>query len=334
MARLKEVAQLAGVSPSVASRVLNNDAGARIHPDTRQRVLDAAKQLEYVPDHRARALRLSRAGAIALVVPEVNNAIFASLHAGVQEASLEHSSAVFLAQLVHDGPSLNRLIGNGRVDGVILQRSEGVDDDELRGSLSVDVPAVLFNTTLEGHTGSVSLDDRAAVVTAVEHLVALGHERIAFISGAEQHDAAARRRAAFDEVATARGLSRPEWVQPAGWEAPAGAAAMTALLTGAERPTAVVVASTNAAVGALSAALAAGVDVPGELSIVTVHETWLAQFVSPALTTVAMPMHAAGLAAATMLFEHLGGAELHDLVVTDPAPELVARGSTAAPRRT
>lgn len=337
MARLREVAELAKVSLSVASRVLNNDAGARINPETRQRVLDAAAELQYVPDHRARALRLSRAGAIALIVPEVNNAIFASLHSGVQEACQERSTAVFLAQLASPtdvSNALGSLIGNGRVDGVILQRSEEYDDDALRRAIQLDVPVVLFNSTLESHIGSVALDDTASVRTALEHFRALGHTKVGFLSGAARHDAAVRREQAFRGHTAHLGLeTRDVWIQQAGWEAPAGAAAMTRLLEVEERPTAVLVASMNAGVGALSAALSHGVRIPEEMSLTSIHDTWIAQYMTPALTTVAMPMHAAGRAAAAMLLDHVGGADLKDLVTADPAPQLIERASTAPPPR-
>ncbi|MDO7881924.1 LacI family DNA-binding transcriptional regulator [Salinibacterium soli] len=337
MARLKDVAQLAQVSVSVASRVLNNDEGARINADTRKRVFEAAEQLAYVPDHRARALRLARAGAIALVVPEVNNAIFANLHAGVQEICHESSTAVFVAQLdppEDDSRSLARIIGNGRVDGVILQRSEQYSDEALRRAIQLDIPVVLFNSTLEGHVGSVAMDDAGSVNVALEHLRGLGHTDIAFIAGAAQHDAAARRLVAFRELLGASGAPvRDEWIVPAGWEAPAGAEAMRSLLELPERPTAVLVASVNASIGALSAALAAGVRVPEELSIVTIHDTWQAEYVTPSITTVAMPMHAAGQWAASMVLDHLSGSPLRDEVITSPAPRLVVRSSTSAPRR-
>jgi LacI family transcriptional regulator len=336
MARLKDVALLAEVSLSVASRVLNNDVGARINPATRQRVVDAAQQLNYVPDHRARALRLSRAGAIALVVPEVNNAIFASLHAGVQEACHERSTAVFLSQLgapAEGHSALGGIIGNGRVDGVILQRSEQYSDEALRAAIQLDVPVVLFNSRLEGHTGSVALDDRASVAVALDHVAALGHRSVGFLSGAAQHDAAIRREKAFRELTVERGLeTRDSWIQEAGWEAPAGAAAMAHLLDQPEKPTAVLVASLNAGIGALHSALAHGVSVPRDMSLMAIHDTWLATYSTPTLTTVAMPMHAAGRAAATMLLDHVSGAELSDIIIASPAPELMARESTAAPR--
>lgn len=334
MARLRDVAARAQVSVSVASRVLTNDTGARINAQTRERVLQAAADLQYVPDHRARALRLSRAGAIALIVPEVNNAIFSSLHQGVQSVVHARNSSVFLAQLDSesaDPRALADVIGNGRVDGVILQRNEHLTDDDLLTGTRLDVPVVLFNTRLEGHLGSVALDDRRAVAIAIAHLRDLGHERIGFIAGAPRHDAALRRLEGFRQAMTTADLAvHEEWIVPAGWEAPAGAAATATVLSRRERPTALVTASLNAAIGAVRAAHEAGVSVPSELSIVTIQDAWMAQYTIPTLTAVAMPMRQAGARAATMLLDHLGGEPLRDELVTDPTPELLARESTAS----
>lgn len=335
MARLKDVAARAQVSVSVASRVLNNDTEARINAQTRERVLAAAAELQYVPDHRARALRLSRAGAIALIVPEVNNAIFSSLHQGVQSVVHARNSSVFLAQLdgeSADAHALAGVIGNGRVDGVILQRNEHLTDDDLLAATRLDVPVVLFNTRLDGHLGSVALDDRRAVAIAIAHLRELGHERIGFIAGAPRHDAALRRLEGFRQAMTAADLPvHEEWIVPAGWEAPAGAAATATVLSRRRRPTALVTASLNAAIGALRAAHEAVVAVPSGLSIVTIQDAWMAQYTVPTLTTVAMPMRQAGARAATMLLDHLGGEPLTDELVSDPPPELIARESTSAP---
>lgn len=335
MVRLKDVAERAGVSVSIASRALTDDAQARMSAETRARILAAAAELGYQPDHRARALRLSRSGAIALVVPEVNNAIFGGLHEGIQEACQSRRTAVLLGQLNasdRSSDALSRLIGNGRVDGVVLQRAESYDDDALRAALDVPVPTVLFNSRLPDRVGSVVLDDPAAVRIAVEHLRQLGHTAIGFIAGAAQHDAAARRLEAFTAL-TADDPPHPEWTQEGGWEAPAGHAAMSRILGLEERPTAVIVASLNAAVGALHAAAQHGVRVPDDLSIVSVHDAWIASYTVPELTTVRMPMVEAGHRAASMLLDHLDGAELEDVVLESPAPELIARESSAPPRR-
>lgn len=335
MVRLKDVAERAGVSVSVASRALTDDSQARISADTRARIVAAATELGYQPDHRARALRLSRSGAIALIVPEVNNAIFGGLHSGIQEACQLRKTAVLLGQLNASDlgrDALSKLIGNGRVDGVVLQRAENYDDDALAAAIDIPVPVVLFNSQLTGHAGSLVLDDPASVRTAVEHLRELGHTDIGFIAGAAHHDAAARRLDAFREY-TDDASAHPEWIQEGGWEAPAGETAMERILRLDQRPTAVVVASLNAAVGALHAAAQAGVSVPGDLSIVAIHDAWIASYTVPALTTVRMPMVEAGTRAADMLLDHLDGAPLEDRVLESPTPELIIRDSSAAPRR-
>lgn len=335
MAELKDVAAAAGVSISVASRVLTADAKARIHPDTRQRVLAVAGEIGYVPSHRARALRMSRAGALALIVPDVNNAVFAPLLAGVDEVATSRSVSVLLGQL--DGPragkrELDALVGKGRVDGVVLQRREDFTDRMLASTLDTDVPVVLFNSRLKGRTGSVLLDDVEAARIATRHLLDLGHEHLGFVGGTVRHDAAARRLKGFRAAMRAAGRSVAKSdVVAAGWEADAGMAAAKRLLDASPPPTGLVVASVNAAFGAVSCASRAGIRVPEELSVVAVQDTWMAEVYCPPVTVVRMPLQEAGAAATSMLLDHIDGAPLADLVLRTPVPELVVRGTTGRP---
>ncbi|MGQ4435872.1 MULTISPECIES: LacI family DNA-binding transcriptional regulator [unclassified Streptomyces] len=338
MAGLKDVAASAGVSMSVASRVLTADAKARIHPDTRQRVLAVAAEIGYVPSHRARALRMSRAGALALIVPDVNNSVFAPLLTGVDEVASSRSVSVLLGQLGSPRAGvreLRALVGQGRVDGVLLQRREDFTDRMLAAVLDVEVPVVLFNSQLQGHTGSVVLDDAEASTIATQHLLDLGHERLGFIGGTARHDAAGRRLKGFRAAMRAAGrpVARSAAVA-AGWEADAGAAAATRLLEMSPSPTGLVVASVNAAFGAVYCASRAGIRVPEELSVVAVQDTRMAEVYCPPLTVVRMPLQEAGSAATSMLLDHIDGAALSDLVLRTPVPELVVRGSTGRPLAT
>lgn len=336
MARLRDVATRAGVSLSVASRALTNDASARISEETRARVQEAARELSYVPDQRARALRLSRSGAIALVVPEVNNAIFAAVYEGVQATCRDRQVAVLLGQIDRNDAgrvtALSTLIGHGRVDGVILQRSEQFTDDDVSSIVDVDVPVVLFNSRLPAHPGSVALDDAASVEVALGHLRDLGHRSIGFVAGPPNHDAAARRLETFGRLVQEWGLQpAPGWDRPEGWDADSGHRVMMQLMRSQDPPTAVLAANVNAGIGALAAAAQHGVVVPDQMSVVAIQDTWMASYVTPRLTTVRMPMALAGASAAALLLDHLEGADLGDLVVSDPAPELVLRQSSAAP---
>ncbi|MFD4022182.1 LacI family DNA-binding transcriptional regulator [Streptomyces sp. NPDC058576] len=329
MATLQDVATAAGVSKSVASRVLNNDSAARVAPQTRARVIKAAQHLRYVPDHRARALRSLRSGAIALVVPDVTNAVFAELHAGVQSALAPVGMTVLLCQLPADS-RLSDIVGQGRVDGVLLQRREDHDDDTLTGILDTELPVVLFNSTLGARVGSVVLDDADAARVATAHLLSLGHRRIGFLGGTEHHDAARRRAAGYRHTMREAGLRvDADWTVAAGWEADAGERGVDALLAARRPPTAIVTASVNAALGAVSHAVRRQVAVPGELSVVAIQDTWFARVANPSVTVVQLPLRAAGAVAADMLLDHLGGAPLTDRVVDEPAPRLVPRESTA-----
>lgn len=340
MGTLDDVARAAGVSKSVASRALTGDVRARMSEATRARVLAAAAELDYVPNARARALRQSRSGAIGLIVPDVNNAVFADMLAGVQQATARHGTDVLLGQVdpPPDGArQLSRLVREGRVDGLLIQRREDFDDAMLAAVLHSGVPAITVNSRLPDRTGSVILQDQRGAALATEHLLALGHRRIAFISGTQAHDTARRRKSGHLTAMADAGLTPdPAWVIDAGWESDAGAGALDALhrnvgLGGPEGPTAIVVASVNAAVGALFTALRQGLRVPHDLSIVGINTTWVSSTVYPAITTVKLPLHRLGELAATMLLEHLGGAALTDVVVDDPAPELVVLETTAPP---
>lgn len=338
MVRLEQVAAAAGVSKSTASRVLTGDRSARIAAATRERVTRVAKGLDYSPDHRARALRVARSGAFALVVPKVNNIVFADLYQGVQDAVIDTDIMVLLSQI--DWPprgrvQLRELVSKGRVDGILMQRPEDFDDDALANVLATpNLPAVLVNSRLPGRPGSVTMDDAAAAAVATNHLITLGHKHIGHIAGVHVHDTARRRHEGFKRAMHVAGLPvRPEWTVRMGWEARAGSEGMMRLLDATSRPTAIVVSSANAAVGAAAAASYAGIKVPQELSIVGILDTWVAATFVPPLTVVRMPLRAVGHLATQMLMGRLSGEPLVDRTLTDYPPDLVIRGSTSSPPR-
>ncbi|WP_280436809.1 LacI family DNA-binding transcriptional regulator [Nocardia carnea] len=337
MVSLDNVARAAGVSKSVASRALNGDVNARIREETRTRILEIADQLGYVPNRRAIALRFNRSGAIALIVPDPSNHVFAEMLAGIQEVATPAGIDVLVGNVDHapEGrDAVQRLLKQGRVDGILIQRREDFDDDELREVVPEGIPTVFVNCRLDDRIGSVILPDIEGVRIATEHLIDLGHRDLGFIGGSPLHDAAIRRRIGFEETLASHGLvSRPEWVQEFGWEAPDGAAAVDAILGRPDRPTGLVVASVNAAVGALSRLQRAQVKVPEEMSIVGIHTTWVSETVFPAITTVRMPLSKIGSRAAEMLLGYLDGGALSDVTIDDPAPELLVRGTSVAPAK-
>jgi LacI family transcriptional regulator len=300
---------------------------------TRERIENAARQLDYHPNFAARALKFSRTNVVALVVPDLTNAIFSELMRGVEEAAADLGYMVLLARAESLQPAsatMAKLVGEGRVDGVLVQVGDNTTPEDLAGILDGRVPAVLINSRRENHVGSVILPDEAGVAVAVRHLVELGHTAIGLVNGLPTTDSAARRRTGFDQAMAAASLAvTAEYVTALGYDPQQGRAAMRILAALPERPTALVVANVNAALGLLVEARALGIRVPDDLSIVAIHDAWTAEIAWPPLTTVRMPLYELGKVSMTAIFDRIRSETIDDVVVTGPAPILVPRQSTA-----
>ncbi len=329
---LRDIAREAGVSVSVASRVLNKDLSLRTRPDTRQRVERIALELGYHPNHGARSLRLARTAAIAFVVPEVNNAIFSEVIRGVEDGATELGLDVLVGSGQRLDPTsgfLGRLDAQRRVDGFLIQPGDTEDPDQPGLSTAVSSPSVWLNTRRAA--GSVYLDNRAAGMVAAQHLLDLGHTRIGLLGGRPESYTAREREAGVADALRAAGADlREEWVRRAGYGPVEGAEAAASVLALADRPTAVVVSNVNAAIGALSAAREHGIRIPEDLSVIAVHDVWFAEYAQPRLTVVRMPLYEMGYHGILDLHRAMEGQAPGERRITDPAPELVVRESTRA----
>jgi LacI family transcriptional regulator len=332
---LSTVAERAGVSVSLVSRILTGDSTLRVRDDTRQRVLDAAAEFNYVPNGAARALRLSRAGAVGLVVDDVSNPIHAEIIKGAQEAVSARGQVLLLAdasELAGSRRSFDRLVGEGRVDGLLWQGSGFGFDAELTARASQVLPTLLVNSRPLGGVPAIRLQDEAAAEVATDHLAALGHRRIGYIGGRPGSDLSVRRMAGYQRAARRHELDTPgHWRVEEEWDAGGGYRAMARLLARPPRPTAVLVANVVVATGALAAVTEAGLRVPGDLSLITMHDAWFAQHGSPPLTTVRLPLRPMGRRAVDLVLSGELGQAAGGTVITDPPPDLVVRRSTAPP---
>jgi LacI family transcriptional regulator len=334
-ATLSDVAARAGVSVSAASRVLANSASSRVRPETRERIEKAAKDLGYRPNFAGRALKLARSNVIALIVPDLTNAIFTELMRGVEDAAVEHDYVVLLGRsegMQPGGGTIAKLIGEGRVDGLLVQLAENLaqEDVELLGESTA--PVVFINSRHDGAHSSVSLPDAAGARVATEHLLSLGHRRIALLAGVHEPGKSLDRERGFRDAMADAGVPIDErLVTTLGYSAEQGRQAFRRVWALSEHPTAVFAANLNAAIGALAEARALGVRVPEDLSIVGLHDAWTAENTWPALTTVRMPLYELGHAAIELMIARLTGAVRQDVRVDDPAPLLIPRESTAPP---
>jgi LacI family transcriptional regulator len=332
MVKISDVAALAGVSPGAVSRVLSGDATLRVSAETRERVLAAALQLDYVPNHAARSLRTSHTSTVALVVPDVTSAVFAELAGGAEDEAARRGFTIVLGRaetLDADRDWVKRVVAEGRIDGMVLQLPDGSDLSSLHSVLETATPIVVINSVDNGPYSTVVLDDGAGVRVAVEHLVSLGHSSIGLIGGLPGSSTGRRRLTGFLRAMDAMGLeSRDEWITNLGYGGPDGRLAADQLLSAPRQPTALVVANLNAALGVLAQIHARGLRVPDDISIVAIHDVWYADATWPPITTVRMPLRELGAAAIAALVER--GMPRH-VVIDGPGPMLILRQSTSEP---
>jgi DNA-binding LacI/PurR family transcriptional regulator len=324
------------VSKGAVSFALNDRPG--VGPQTRDRILAAARDLGWQPSTRARALSRSRAFAVGLVMrraPELLGAdpFFPQFLAGVESALAERGSALVLQVVADDdeaeASSYRRLATQGRVDGVFLN---DLQTTERRFGLlaGLGLPAVAVGRPAGPCPFPVvTVDDRQGVGRTVEHLLGLGHRRVAYVGGTEGYVHSRSRRTAWQEALEAAGVA-PGPQRVADFTGPGGAAATRALLELADPPTAIVYANDVMAIAGMGVAIGLGLEVPGDLSVTGFDDVPLAAHVAPPLTTVRQDAMAWGRAAATVLLAAGEGRAAPDVELPPATP--VFRASTGPPR--
>jgi DNA-binding LacI/PurR family transcriptional regulator len=325
-ATIRDVARAAGVSVATVSRAYTE--GGVVRDSTRERVLEAARRLGYRPNRAARGLITGRTGNIGLVVPDLANPYFHAVVKGAQARARRADYAVFIADSQEDAREETGLIAAmaKQVDGVVLC-SPRMSEAALQ-SAARTATVVLLGRAARG-LPAVTLDSADGMRQAVRRLVALGHRRIAYVPGPRRSWSDSERRRGLAEVAARCGVETPILGPVAPRFDGGGEAAGEVVASGA---TATVAFNDLVAAGHLHGLAAAGVRVPGEMSVVGFDDIPLAAMITPALTTVAMPTLAAGEAAVGVLLGRLE--EGRDLAPDHPQVlpvALVERESTGPP---
>lgn len=327
---IKDVAKLAGVSTAVVSAAMSGRAhNIRMSDATRLRVERAIADTGYRANHAATALRRSRSGVIAAVVPKIANPVFELAIRGMHDAAEKSGDVLLLAdaEWIEPGSHLmSRIAGTGMVDGVLLRSTrwgtETSDELTMRS-----IPFVVLQNPADDHRTSVWVDDEAGIFAATTHLLSLGHRRIAMAGGPElsfggtRIDGFVNAMAAFD-VEYDRSL-----VRPIGYDAVALGLEVRRLLTRDDPPTALIIDNILVATGALAAIVDLGVRVPDDLSVVVYQDLPMADHLRPAPTTVRMPIYQAGVRGYRTLRSMIDGKRGRSAVVASPKPKLIDRGS-------
>ena len=327
-ARLDDVARAAGVHISTVSRVINGRGEVSVRPETRQRILTAAHELQYRPNAIARGLRLATTGTLGLLVPSLRNPVNSPIVRGAFNRAWERNFVLVLAEDTGESEAAEdayeRLVEEGRIDGLLIQ-SARLDNPHLDSFSSGPVPCVFMDRAHPGSGRNVTMRDADAGRMVAEHFLDLGHRSLAHLAGPLELDTVARRREGFVELARAAGAT--PIVVPAVLSEEAGYAAMHELLEHPARPTAVFMANINQALGAVAAVRERGIRVPEELSLVCHDDDPVCGFLDAPLTAMRMPLHELGSTAVDVLLEQVEGAERRNVVI-ETEPELVVRRST------
>ncbi|HSK24506.1 MAG TPA: LacI family DNA-binding transcriptional regulator [Egicoccus sp.] len=341
---IADVARAAGVSRSAVSFALNDRPG--IAADTRARILRIADELGWRPSARARALVNDRADAVGFVFARpvellIADPFFSQFLAGL-EMVLSPADQALVLQVITGGPedeaaAYRRMAGDGRVDGFVL--TDATEDDPRFAVLEqTGLPAVIAgDAAAETPFPTVGPDEFAGTRVGVEHLLGLGHRRIAYVAGPQNMQHARRRRDAWHDTLVEAG-AQPDLLRYSDFTGPGGAGATEQLLAEADPPTAIVYANDLMAMAGMAALHRAGWRVPGEISVVGYDDIALAAHTSPPLTTVRQDVIGIGRLVAAELLQRITGGPIE----TPPlqAPTLVVRETTgpappprAAPHR-
>jgi DNA-binding LacI/PurR family transcriptional regulator len=330
---LKSVAEHLGLTPGTVSAVLNNTKAARTIPEnTRKRIREAARQLNYQPNFLARSLRVRRTYTVGVIVEEIGDPYGGSIVNGI-EPFLRDNNFFFLTVAHRHDPKLldtySHLLAARGAEGIITIDTSIVDEPML------PTVAVAGHQKLENVT-NIILDHRKAVELGLRHLKDLGHERIAFLRGQRQSSDSATRWAAIEEVAQEYGIKiRPDLVvQLEGLESTPelGYPYGKALVARGIPFTALFAYNDISAIGAIRAFQEAGLRVPEDVSVVGFDDVSLASFSIPPLTTIRQPLEKMGVIAAQTLLDRIENrAEFIPEIAVEP--ELVSRRSTAPPRQ-
>jgi LacI family transcriptional regulator len=325
---------MAGVSIATVSRVLNGRPD--VAEETRELVMQHVREQGYVANPSARGLAQQRTGLVAMTIPVVQSEYFNTIVAGAAEALYERDARLVLCPTLHQHDrevSLLQRVMHGTTDGALLLLPEESNEELLRVRES-GFPFVVIDNTYP-------LDDAIPIVgaahwsgarLATEHLLSLGHRRIAAVTGHHSWVASSDRLAGFQTALIQAGISTSPLVYEGDFLVGSGFVAAREFLSLPDPPTAVFAFNDNMAIGILQAAREMDVDVPGDLSVVGFDDVDLGKALTPALTTVRQPLQEMGRAASSLLFRLLNGQRV-DVTRVELSTRLIVRSSTAPPRR-
>jgi LacI family transcriptional regulator len=329
------VAQLANVSIATVSRTINHNPS--VNPKMAKRVWEVIRELNYFPNTQARALVSGRSRLLGLIVSEITNPFFPELIQGFEDVAVEHGYEILIGSTNYDPERMKgciRRMVERKAEGVAVM-TFGIEEPQLDQLADRKIPLVFVDVGPDRPGISLlRVDYHYGIRQGVQHLAALGHRDIAFVTGPLRLHSAHSRLSAFQRAVSECGIAiNPKWIVEGDHTMEGGIAAAEKLLAGVQLPTAVMCSNDVTAIGVLHKAYRAGLRVPDDLSIIGFDNIHMTQMTIPPLTTIQMSCFDLARGAVMALRAH---------VEQTPAPKrdypiethLVVRETTAFPRGT
>lgn len=332
---IRDVARRAGVGQATAARALG--PYGRVSARTRERVLAASDALGYHTNGLARSMATGTTNTLGLVLADIENLFFARVARAIADVARRHGYTLLLANTDEDivlEQEAVRVLAEKRVDGLIVVPASSTDSAHLALLIAQRLPLVMIDRSIQGiEADTMMVDNVAAARDAVGRLTALGHRRIGMITSSTTLATTAARIAGYRLALSEAGVTTPDhWFRMADDNATSAQAVTAELLAlpEAERPTALFATDSNLSADASSAMQAAGLAIPGEVSLIGFDDVEWMSMVRPTVTVVNQPVHELGLQAAERLMARING---------DDSPprriwletELIVRQSCAPP---
>lgn len=311
---IKDIAMRTGVSKSTVSRVLCNDV--HVSPETREKVLACARELDFEPNYFAKALKTQRSRTIAYFVPNIEILIYPAIIQAMEDETLKRGYTILLCDIQENKEIAKEYITklkSGSVDGFIFSTAffDVSENEEIREAEATGLPCVNLLRTDGSSTPSVSLDNRKGSALAVDYLVSRGMRRIAYLQGQEELKLYRDRYAGYVEALEKNGLPLDEKLVWHGMKNGSMTVSeeLTRVINEGTRFDAVLCASDNLAVETIHILTQLGMNIPDDVSIIGYDNVPISEFLVPRLTAIAQPFKEMGRKAVDVLVDMIEGKE-------------------------
>jgi len=325
VATIKDVAKLAGVAISTVSYALNDST--KISQATREKVMEAARELNYQKNGFASDLKRTKTNTIALILSDLAGPYYSELTKGVQEVSMAHGYDL-IACSSQGGPQSTavKFLKEKRVDGAIVL-AHNISDKEIIESAREGFPIIVLDRHVESeHIVQVEVDNFHGGFVATEHLIKEGSKDIAFISGPPgSHDSEMRHSGYITALKEYNLEPKPNWRMYGGFTREGGYRAARMLIAQGDLPQAVFFANDEMAIGGIQAFKENKMSIPEDISIIGFDDIQLSEFMTPPLTTIRQPKYEAGALAMHIILQQLSGISVNSYYKL--STELITRNS-------